>query len=364
MKKSLLVIIGLLVILPACQIATHLGNTPSLARPTVEPSATPIDLQEFFSDMQPIIPDTGGSPSPRIHPGPRMWASFFFDPVSQQPVLYGGGRAVDAWRLDVSNGTWRMIETEYQPDPLRMGGVGAALDTHVDRLIVFFYKGAGLPGETWELDLRSRTWKNLNPSTPPASRRFTNLVYDARADKTLMFGGVLGDDETSPTNELWAYDYTANAWTQIQPENAPPPTFYLNAVYDSDSQRMVVWGGKSTQPEDAIWFYDYAGSAWEKVPYQNGPTPDYDGAMAYAPGQRQLYLYLGRYFWTFDIMSARWEEIPPIPGVGNLYASSLVYDPTAQKLVLYGGTGDMTTTWTYDPQAHKWQGQAEPTLFQ
>jgi hypothetical protein len=256
------------------------------------------------------------------------------------------------------------MEAANQPDLLRLGGVGAALDTHADRLIVFFYKAEDQPGETWSLNLRTRTWENLNPKNQPASRRFTSLVYDPQADKTFLFGGVLGDDETRPNNELWAFDYASNAWSKIQAQDAPPATYFQHMAYDGDHQAVLMWGGKSPAQDAAFWAFDSASSRWEKIPYQGGPKLDYDGSMAYAQGTGRVYLYIGLQFWVYDFQAKTWEQLPTPENLGKIYATSLLYDPSSQKVVLFGGTGDNDTTWVFSPDTQKWTGYAPVTEYQ
>jgi len=235
-----------------------------------------------------------------------------------------------------------------------MGGVGAAYDERRQRIIAFFYKGAGKPGETWAYDLRTNTWGNLYPKNQPLSRRFTTLVYDAKADRILLFGGAMSDDQTAPTNELWAYDYRANTWSQLRPAGGPPPAFYLHIVYDSAADRVILWGGKPAGAQNSVWTYDYNHNTWTEKVYSDGPRPDYDGAMVYAPGIDRVFLYVGDQFWSYHPRQQRWEKLPTQGGPGRQYAAALAYDEQNQRLVLFGGASSKGDTWLYDPSSKKW----------
>ena len=48
------------------------------------------------------------------------------------------------------------------------------------------------------------------------------MVYDSRADRVLLFGGA-ELSANAGLNDLWAYDYETNTWTERHPAVSPPP---------------------------------------------------------------------------------------------------------------------------------------------
>src|SRR3990170_5739065 len=61
----------------------------------------------------------------------------------------------------------------------------------------------------------SDNWTNAGPSLPRPSGRWTHaMAYDLRAERVILFGGRTGPVEFY-SNETWAYDPSANAWTNM-----------------------------------------------------------------------------------------------------------------------------------------------------
>ncbi len=305
-----------------------------------------VELQQPASDP---IPLTGAA-----QPVGRMWASMLFRPKSDQVVLFGGGRLNDMWSWSNAAKDWEIIDQGIPPNLTRVGGAGAAYDSRVDQMVIFFYKGIGIPGETWVYDFQTGKWRNMMAANTPIGRRFTTLVYDSESDRIILFGGVLSDDSSAPTDETWAYDYAANRWTQMNPSSHPPAVYYLQAVYDPKSDRVILWGGMPTMPENAVWSYDYNQDTWTKTVYQNGPRQDGDGAMAYAPDADRVYLYISSQFWSYDPAANHWENISTPNGPGMRYGASIAYDEKAHCLVLFGGSSGGSDTWLYDPAKREW----------
>ncbi len=284
----------------------------------------------------------------------RMWASMLFRSKSEQVILFGGGRLNDMWFWSTGAKDWEAVDQGIPPNLTRVGGAIAAYDSRADQMIIYFYKGIGVPGETWAYDFQTSAWRNLKAANTPIGRRFTTLVYDSESDRIILFGGVLSDDSSAPTDETWAFDYAANRWTQMNPAAHPPAVYYLQAVYESKSDRVIVWGGRPAASENAVWSYDYNRDTWTKVVYQDGPRQDGDGALVYAADLNRVFLYINSQFWSYDPVSNHWENLSNPNGPGERYGASMVYDEKDHRLLLFGGTGGETDTWLYDPANQVW----------
>jgi hypothetical protein len=320
---------------------------------------TPLADTNLPDTGKPVLPELPLPPTipsnllPAGNPRGRSWSSLFYHPAISKLVMFGGGRLTDVWTLDVASRSWVELDGFNNPPITRIGGVGAAYDPQAQKMIVFFYIGAGVPGETWSYDLSTGTWQNLQPAGQPLSRRFTSLVYDEKAARILLFGGALDDSNGSPTDELWEYDSQANAWKQLHPQDNPPPVIYPQLVYSPDTDRLILWGGMTDHPEKAVWNYDYSANGWSKTVYELGPHPDYDGALAYIPDLRLVYLYVGNQFWSYDERGGQWTELADTGTPGRMFGHSLAYDPQNRALVLFGGAGN-EDTWLYNPLEAKW----------
>jgi hypothetical protein len=114
------------------------------------------------------------------------------------------------------------------------------------------------------------------------------MVYDSESDIVFMHGGEGKGTET------WAYDYNANNWTQISSYSAPD-RFLHSMAYDSQSDRIIVYGGFPPQGivsiNKIVYAYDYNSNTWSIMPakYINCssiipcPTPTDPTNLSYSP---------------------------------------------------------------------------------
>ncbi len=69
--------------------------------------------------------------------------------------------------------------------------------------------------DTWAYDPSANTWTELNPAGDvPSVRGMLDVVYDPGSGRALIFGGWGG--ESQAMNDLWAYDPAANTWTELR----------------------------------------------------------------------------------------------------------------------------------------------------
>jgi len=135
----------------------------------------------------------------------------------------------------------------------------AVLDTATNRMIVF----GGLPlfnttsqnnlNDVWRLSNAGTTglsWSQVHPTgTPPAQRFGHSAVYDSGSNRMIVFGGAEG--RSSPcANDVWVLT-NANgnggtaSWIQLSPSGGPPsPRTVHGAVYDRTTNTMIVYGGQ------------------------------------------------------------------------------------------------------------------------
>jgi Galactose oxidase, central domain len=95
------------------------------------------------------------------------------------------------------------------------------------------------------------------------------MVYDAKADRTILYGGQGQGEET------WAYDYNTNAWTQLTPPGTVPGDLSKHAMaYSTAANRVILFGGRRSSSGGAsstnlgfgeTWTYDLNTNTWTKV---------------------------------------------------------------------------------------------------
>lgn len=176
--------------------------------------------------------------------------------------------------------------------------------------------GAASVSDLWAYDPTANTWTNLNPATSdhPSTIGFPSMAYDASAHKAIFFGSALSGMVISDT---WAYDPSAKTWTRLNPAgDVPSARVGQRLVYDPGTGKVILFGGwLDGTAFDAIWTYDYAANTWTEL-HPAGDVP---------PGR---------------------------------VSHSMVYDSASGTVVLFGGLGGGGTclddTWAYDPVANTW----------
>ena len=99
-------------------------------------------------------------------------------------------------------------------------------------------------GDTWAYDPSANTWTELGPSGPPSARAATAMAYDPATRRVIMFGGVAKGRWLTQFDDTWAYDPVANTWAQLSPAGpAPVGRSGHVMVYDPPSGRILMFGG-------------------------------------------------------------------------------------------------------------------------
>jgi hypothetical protein len=172
-----------------------------------------------------------------------------------------------------------------------------AYDPTTDRTILFGGSGGDTKfGDTWALDLTSKTWTKI-PETGggPSARDYCQMVYDPVGNDLLLFGGA---DDSGDRNDLWAFDVTSNTWTRLSPSGTLPPAREGHAMtYEPDKKQVLVFGGLNSDSGtlfNDLWAYDVTANTWTKLD-PTGPAPSVreSTAMAYDPGSLQVLIFGG-----------------------------------------------------------------------
>lgn len=202
------------------------------------------------------ITPAAGPPAPAA----RVFHSAVYDSAFQRMVIFGGASPApsnDVWTLDLSGGGggWTLLTPTGGPPSARLRA-RAVYDPVGRRMILFGGSdGGNLLNDVWELSLTSAggpfAWNALSPGGPlPLPRELHTSIYDGAAQRMIVFGGVDNDftDGSPFNNEVWALTLPQGGgmptWSLLSPAGAPPPLLQSHAaIYDSASQRMVVFSG-------------------------------------------------------------------------------------------------------------------------
>src|SRR5207249_318598 len=170
--------------------------------------------------------------------------------------------------------TW----TDMAPasSPLGRDSPTLTYDSAADRVILFggTVSGRGDSNETWAYDFRANAWADM-ARTPPA-RYGHAMAYDSQSDRIILFGGWTG---TQQSNDTWAYDFNANTWTDMAPATSPPGRYLHAMAYDSQSDRVILFGGDGGYNDTGA--YEFDAETWTGTPPTATPAPLVRHALAY-----------------------------------------------------------------------------------
>jgi len=207
-----------------------------------------------------------------IAPEGRSEHTEVYDPPSNRVTVFGGsleggGAANDVWVLTGADGTGG-TPTWSQLLPAGLGPAPrydhtAVYDPSSNRMIVFgglANDGFTVFGDVWVLTNANGiggtpTWNQLAPmGSAPATRLGHTAVYDPNSNRMVIFGGLGGTSPFPVLNDVWVLINAngtggAASWIQLSAMGIPPAArVFQSAVYDPGSNRMMVFGGRDNSP--------------------------------------------------------------------------------------------------------------------
>ncbi len=228
------------------------------------------------------------------------------------------------------------------------------------------------PLQTWAYDAQTNVWTRLADGPKPLVGQ--RIVYDSESDRIIMFGGA---DLTTfkNINETWVYDYNTDTWTDMQPAVSPRARNYQGMVYDAKADRVVMWGGGASRADlkgadnAAVWTYDYNTNTWQEQENRKD-TPSIRAYihLAYDAKADRIIMYGGYDYgnnetWTYDLNTDTWQQMHPPTNPGMLSRYSMVYANDVNRTILFGGQEGPTNyanpqyktdTWSYNLRADRW----------
>lgn len=292
------------------------------------------------------------SPSPtwvQLHPSgtpptPRYNHPAVHDPVRDRMVVFGGhdgAPLADVWALSLMDSpTWTLLHPEG-PQPTTRTAHTAIYDPHGDRMIVFggSHNGTRL-NDTWALTLSDPpTWTQLPLQDPlPSARYHHEAVYDQRGGRMIVFGGWDG----SHLSDVWALTLVgAPTWTQLLPSGpAPSGRTGPTAVYDSNEDRLVIFGGGNANvPElNDTWALGLSPNpTWTQL-LPTGEPPLERGASAaiYHPENHRMLVFGGSTaYYLNDTWALQWDAPTVIPALIDIEPDVLNLKSSGRWITCY-----------------------------
>lgn len=289
-----------------------------------------------------------------------------YDSESDKVILYGGahpGRDIKAsdetWAYDVASNTW----TNMRPasGPPEKGAVDLVYDVESDRVILF---GGGYgDDDTWAYDYNTNTWTEM--AKGPGDHLGYRMAYDSESDRCILFGGM-GYPSFIVYNDTWAYDFNTDTWTEMKPSNSPPVRNYHAMAYDTQADRVILFGGADPQDKGIMdtWAYNFNTNTWQELERGEGEYPSgrYYHTLAYNTVADRSILYGGSSggaeTWSYDYSTNIWTKLEPAENPGKRSMHAMVYSSASDRIILFGGgavhyryTDD---TWVFDFNTTTW----------
>ncbi len=217
------------------------------------------------------------------------------------------------------------------------------------------------------------TWAKLAPlGTLPSVRFGHSVAYDSNDGLVIVFGG---QSPSAYLSDTWAYDPAASVWTERHPSGSIPSERVFQATaYDSDSKRVVLFGGLSypntSSVLDDTWIYEPAADTWTEL-HPIGPVPSARAGhtMAYDPITKRVILFGGApdisgtegsldSTWAYEPSKNTWTELKPSgPVPAARQGHVMAYYSAEGLMTVFGGAAaprDLNDLWAYDPSANTW----------
>ncbi len=268
-----------------------------------------------------------------LHPTgdvPRGVGSMVYDPASGKVVLFGefnnrkGVLANDTLAYDLSADTWTNLKPS-PPVPPERWSPSMTYDPSTRKMVLFGGTAGAEFDDTWAYDPAANAWTELHPSADaPKTGDGIMGAYDPVSGCVIFYGGA-GGNESYASRDTWAYDPVAGTWTELRPAGElPPATYNLSLVYDPSTRKMILFGGSGLAAEfgNDTWAYDPSANTWTNLrPSPPVPSPRFGYSMAYDPSTKKLILFggciktVGWYCaddtWAYDPVANSWTELHP-----------------------------------------------------
>jgi len=220
--------------------------------------------------------------------------------------------------------------------------------------------------------LNSFSWTQLPVTGGPSPRDYPSTVYDPGTNELILFGGL---SRVGPCcisyNDVWVLS-NANGlggsptWTLLAPtlsQGAPPPRAVHSAIYDPQSNRMVIFGGGAFNGStfelfNDVWVLTNANGqggipTWIPLLPSGGSPAAREGHRAvYDAANNEMIMFGGgnngimsvpNDVWVLSDANGigsnpRWTQLAPqgtIPSPRERFAVG--YDPQSNHMTIFGG---------------------------
>lgn len=306
-----------------------------------------------------------------------------YDPVNERVLMFGGSIYTnnyafynELWSFEPEDQTWTLVESGEKPAPRFHHTMVYIPDSHK----VFLFGGWGTSdkiADTWVYDITENEWSQLHPSASPSPRSSTVMAYDHENNVVVLFSGYGEDDEK--LTDTWVYDFSAEDWVQMHPDDEPLPQYGGGMIYDTDSKKLLLYPGHWSTSRtvhgygDEVWVYDYPSNTWTELNTSPKPEGRYWFHHTYIDHEAAFLLNGGtgirdepcEEVLLYRYRDNSWETVTTNSGPVSRSSSSMCYIPGTLEVVLFGGADEnvnqLGDTWLLDTQTWSWSRLGQET---
>lgn len=282
-------------------------------------------------------------PAPSPFPG-RHGAWMFEDPLTRHTLMWFG----ELWATGEPPARYTPLASSGDPRAL-----GYVVDTRRRRLLALggnlYWSRDGRLDQVWEMPLdEPRRWSRIEvPGPQPPGRMMFGIVYDARRDRVLVYGGIhygsVAGWMVYAVGDLWELSLDPPRWTKLEPANPPTDRGGGEVLLDASRDRLLVFGGAgggvaTTHPVEDSWALDLSGEElrWSAL----GPIPGRGRAVLDANRDRVVMWSGGAGAWSLPLTDgAAWTPI----ATGGFWPeprseSGVCFEADRDRMLVYGGS--------------------------
>ena len=284
-------------------------------------------------------------------PPSRMYHELVFHKETESIILLGGQTVPafgtdlqDVWAYWFDGNVWESLGINEALKSMTVAAMSPAYDEESNRIIAF-----NDDGETWSFHLEELEWEEMKPVNAPSPRFGHMMTYDSNSDRIILFGGFEGTWLGSIYDDTWVYDFNSTTWTEMNPEIHPSPRMYAEMIFNNHSNKMIFWGGRTWDVirDNSIWEYDFIANSWEEIVVENGPEMPFPYfGMLYDDQNNEMFLFGGPsdtgklVHWKYSFDENLWNLLEIENGPPYMLKHAIVLHPLLRKAVLFSGVID------------------------
>jgi hypothetical protein len=299
---------------------------------------------------------------PESGPGPREDHTWTVDAAGRGAYLFGGRQGRQAfdelWRYDLDRDSWQLLEpVGDRPEP-RFGhvavwvdGIGLVVWSGQQSARVFF-------GDIWAFDADAGRWQRLADGGDVPEARYGSCGGIGPDGRLWISHGFTED--TGRFFDTRAYDFDAQAWTDLTPAGDVPVLRCLHRCLWTPDGRFVLYAGQTTGAPAIgdLWSLDPGRGKWSQADDPPAAARQLysvaqvdDTAVVFGGGASDGALLDD--LWLLDLRSLDMRSAEVLSGgPAGRFGAALISDAARGRLLLFGGkseAGEVSDLWELSP---------------